>query len=52
VLVIDSVLLLNIPAIALLTLIVCFTGLTVFAYYADMRCDPLVNKDVSSPNQV
>jgi hypothetical protein len=52
VLVIDSTLLLNIPANALLTFLACFTGLTVFAYYSDIRCDPLVNKDVSNSNQV
>ena len=48
----DSVLLLNIPAIALLTFVVCFTGLTVYAYYSKLGCDPILNGDVSGHNQV
>ena len=51
-LLLDRVLLLNIPAIALLTFIVCFTGLTVYAYYSKLGCDPVLNGDVAGHNQV
>jgi len=44
--------LLNIPTNILLTVLVSSTGLTVFAYFASSRCDPLANNDIDNANQV
>ena len=44
--------LINIPGIILLYFVACAIGLTVLAYYSTIQCDPLVNGDVSSENQV
>lgn len=44
--------LLTIPGVFLLVLLAAFTGLTVVAYYSQIQCDPLANKEIHNENQV
>lgn len=42
----------NIPSIILLYTLTCFLGLTVYAFYESIGCDPLEGGFVENPNQV
>ena len=44
--------LLNLPIFYIFHLLLCFTGLIIYAYYAKIGCDPLANGDIRSSNQV
>ena len=46
----DSSLLLNAPGMFIIITLCCFTGLVMYAYYAE--CDPLAAGIVDDPNQV
>jgi hypothetical protein len=45
-------LLLVIPPAMLLILLTSAVAVVVFAFYSNIHCDPVENKDVSNPNQV
>ncbi|ELU04804.1 hypothetical protein CAPTEDRAFT_201499 [Capitella teleta] len=45
-------LLLNIPFLLLLVCLAFINGVIVLAYFAKERCDPLLNGDISSSNQI
>ncbi|KAK2187297.1 hypothetical protein NP493_170g00031 [Ridgeia piscesae] len=46
------VVLLNIPLVIATISMVSFIGLTVFAYYADIGCDPLASGQISTGNEL
>ncbi|KAI0239947.1 Sodium-dependent multivitamin transporter [Lamellibrachia satsuma] len=46
------VVLLNIPLVITSISMVALTGLTVFAYYSDIGCDPLASHQISSGNEL
>jgi len=41
-----------IPPLVVMDIVAGIIGLIVFAYYANIKCDPLVNKDIANPNMV
>ena len=44
--------LLNIPFLIVMNVLASMVGLAVYAYYANLGCDPLASKKISNPNQV
>ena len=42
----------NIPSLLLFTSLANMTGITVFAHYEQLQCDPLASGEVDSPNKV
>jgi sodium-coupled monocarboxylate transporter 8/12 len=43
---------LNIPFLIIVNVLMSLVGLVIYAYYADIGCDPLRNKDIRSSNQL
>ncbi len=44
--------LLNIPGLLIVNILACLVGLVMYAYYAQVGCDPLRMKYISNSNQV
>ena len=42
----------NVPGIMLVNILASLVGLTVYAYYAAIGCDPLEQKYIANANQV
>ena len=47
-----SAVLLNIPLVIIYGIILCLTGVVMYAYFANEGCDPLAEGKISNGNQV
>ena len=48
----DSTVLLNIPIFYAFHILLCITGLVIYAFYSELGCDPLKSGEIRSPNQL
>jgi len=46
------IILLSIPGLVIMNSIACCTGLSIVAYYAIAKCDPILNGDIENNNQI
>ena len=42
----------NIPGVVVFLVMTCFSGMVIYAYYAMIKCDPLMAGYIDNPNQV